>query len=215
MLVVFGDTIAPELHEQVIALFHALRARRDARIRNLHPGYASLLIDFDPLQLSHDELTAVIEQLPGELAGIGDEVARAVTLPVCYSTEFGPDLLEVAQHANLSVNEIVRLHSSPVYLVYFLGFSPGFAYLGGLPEVLHAPRLATPRQSVVAGSVGIAGSQTGIYPVDSPGGWRIIGRTPTRMFDPGVIPPTTLQPGDRVRISPIDRATFEEMSRQR
>jgi KipI family sensor histidine kinase inhibitor len=137
-----------------------------------------------------------------------------VTIPVCYDIEFGPDLLDVSQHAGLSLEEVVRLHSSPTYLVYFLGFSPGFVYLGGLPEVLHMPRLATPRPSIVGGSVGIAGSQTGIYPADSPGGWKLIGRTPLRMFDPEAASPTRLQPGDRMKFSPIDRATFENISRR-
>ncbi len=209
LLVVFGNAISPELHGHVMALFHAFQARRDPRIRNLHPGYASLLIDFDPLRLTHDELTSVIEQLSSTNDSEAGRSGAVVTIPVCYDAEFGPDLPDVAQHAGLSVEEIIRLHSQPTYLVYFLGFSPGFVYLGGLPDVLHTPRLATPRPSIVGGSVGIAGSQTGIYPMDSPGGWRLIGRTPLRMFDPGATPPTRLQPGDRMRFAAIDRARFE------
>jgi inhibitor of KinA len=210
LLVAFGNAISPALHEQVMALFHALQLRCDRRIRNLHPGYASLLIDFDPLRLPHDELTSVVEQLGSAGDSGAGRSAPVVTIPVCYDSEFGPDLTDVAQHAGLSVEEVVRLHSSPTYLVYFLGFSPGFVYLGGLPEALHTARLTTPRVSIAAGSVGIAGSQTGIYPVDSPGGWRLIGRTPLRMFDPEASPPTRLQPGDRMRFVAIDRATFEE-----
>ena len=209
LLVVFGDTIAPALHRQVMGLFHALLAKRDPGIRNVHPGYASLLIDFDPLRLTHDELTAVVQQLESlSDAGAGDSV---VVIPVCYDGELGPDLGDVAQHAGLSVEEVIRLHTSPTYLVYFLGFTPGFAYLGGLPEPLHTPRLATPRISVAAGSVGIAGSQTGIYPVDSPGGWRLIGRTPLRMFDPEATTPTRLQPGDRMCFAAINLETFEKL----
>jgi len=211
LLVVFGNEISPVLHERVIALFHAFQARHDACIRNLHPGYASLLIDFDPLRLTHDELTVTVEQLASSDGPAIDTSRDPVTIPVCYEVEFGPDLRDVAQHAGLSAEEVVRLHSSPTYLVYFLGFSPGFVYLGGLPEILHTPRLATPRPSIGGGSVGIAGHQTGIYPADSPGGWKLIGRTPLRMFDPGATPPTRLQPGDRMKFSPIDRATFDEM----
>jgi len=211
LLVVFGDGISPALHRQVMALFHALQGSAEARIRNLHPGYASLLIDFDPLQLSHDELSSAVQPLASGPAEACDAPANVVTIPVCYDREFGPDLPEVARHAGLSPEEVVRLHSSPTYLVYFLGFSPGFVYLGGLPEALGTPRLATPRPAIAGGSVGIAGDQTGIYPVGSPGGWRLIGRTPLRLFDAEATPPTLLQPGDSVQFSAIDRATFATM----
>ena len=212
LLVVFGNEISPALHKRVIALFHALQAWHDPRIRNLHPGYASLLIDFDPLQLTYDELNSVVQQMAPASDSMADERANVITIPVCYDIEFGPDLADVAQQAGLSLEEVVRLHSSPTYLVYFLGFTPGFAYLGGLPDILHMPRLASPRPLVAGGSVGIAGSQTGIYPFDSPGGWRLIGRTPLRMFDPEATPPTLLGPGDRIKFSPIDRATFQDIS---
>jgi inhibitor of KinA len=213
LLVVFGNAISPALHQRVMALFHALQSWHDPRIRNLHPGYASLLIDFDPLRLTHDELNSIVQQLAVASDSVVDTRTNVVAIPVCYDIEFGPDLLDVATHTGLSLDEVVRQHSSPTYLVYFLGFSPGFVYLGGLPEALHTPRLETPRPSIVAGSVGIAGSQTGIYPVDSPGGWRLIGRTPVRMFDSEATPPTRLQPGDKLKFSPIDRATFEDLQR--
>ena len=213
LLIVFGNAISPALHQRVMALFHALQSWHDPRLRNLHPGYASLLIDFDPLRLTHNELSSVVQQLAVASDSVVDTRANVVTVPVCYDIEFGPDLLHVAQHAGISLDEVVRQHCSPTYLVYFLGFSPGFVYLGGLPAVLHTPRLATPRPSIAGGSVGIAGNQTGIYPVDSPGGWRLIGRTPVRMFDPEATPPTRLQAGDRMKFSPIDRTTFEDMQR--
>jgi inhibitor of KinA len=215
LLVVFGNAISFELHDQVIGLFHAFQARQDPRIRNLHPGYASLLIDFDPLRLTHDELSSDIQQLAGKRHSATGTNPDIVTIPVCYDPEFAPDMPDVARRAGLPVEEVVRLHSGVTYIVYFLGFSPGFVYLGGLPEILHTPRLTTPRPTIAGGSVGIAGSQTGIYPVDSPGGWRLIGRTPVRMFDPQRIPPTRLQPGDRMRFSPVDRKTFEEMMQSR
>ncbi len=211
LLVVFGNAISPAFHQQVMALFRALQHRRDRRIRNLHPGYSSLLIDFDPLQLTHDQLSSTVEQLALATGEAFDAPGNVVTIPVCYDIEFGVDLPEVARHAGLSPEEVVRLHSSPTYRVFFLGFSPGFVYLGGLPEALCTPRLATPRPAIAGGSVGIAGDQTGIYPVDSPGGWRLIGRTPLRMFDPEATPPTRLQPGDSLKFSAIDRATFEDM----
>jgi len=212
LLVVFGNEISRALHQRVIALFYALQARHDPRIRNLHPGYASLLIDFDPLQLTHDELSSVVQQMAPASESLADGPANVTAIPVCYDIEFGLDLADVAERAGLSLEEVVRLHSSPTYVVYFLGFTPGFAYLGGLPDILRMPRLASPRPAVAGGSVGIAGSQTGIYPFGSPGGWRLIGRTPLRMFDPEATPPTRLQPGDRIQFSPIDRATFRDMS---
>jgi len=212
LLIVFGNGISPELHQRVMGMFHAFLTRQNSAVRNLHPGYCSLLIDFDPLRLSHDDLVTEVERVACAEAFGGNGAANVVNIPVCYDNELGPDLMPVAEHAKMTAEEVVRLHSSASYLVYFLGFSPGFAYLGGLPDALHTPRLATPRKEVAPGSVGIAGSQTGIYPIASPGGWQLIGRTPLRMFDPGANPPTRLQPGDRVKFSPIDRATFARLS---
>lgn len=210
LLVEFGTAIAPEFHERVLALFRALSAENDARIRNLHPAYASLLIDFDPLLLKHDELIVRLNELIESAPTAQQTQARTVTIPVCYDSEFGPDLSDVAAHNGISVDEVVRLHTSSTYLVYFLGFSPGFAYLGGLDAKLRTPRLATPRKYVAAGSVGIAGEQTGVYPIDSAGGWRLIGRTSLRMFDPDAEQPSLLQPGDHVRFRAISRAEFEQ-----
>jgi KipI family sensor histidine kinase inhibitor len=208
LLVVLGDAMSLDNHERVMSLFRALHRLNHPRIRNLHPAYASILIDFDPLRLSHEEVASLIENLAGEESSQYDRAANTVTIPVCYDIEFAPDLQEVANLAKIPAHEVIRLLSSVTYRVHFLGFTPGFAYLGGLPETLHAPRLATPRKHVPAGSVAIAGTQAGIYPVDSPGGWRLIGRTPVRIFDPGATQPTRLKPGDRVEFSAIDRATF-------
>jgi inhibitor of KinA len=213
LLVVFGNVISPELHRRVLALLQAIQAQRDRRVRNLHPGYASLLIDFNPLQTTHEEMASRVRYLTSAASLASGRPATLLMVPVCYGGEFGPDVPAVASHAGTSEEEVVRLHSSATYLVYFLGFSPGFAYLGGLPEVLHTPRLATPRLRIAGGSVGIAGSQTGIYPLDSAGGWRLIGRTPLRMFDPGAMPPTRLQPGDRIKFEAISRAEFDTILR--
>jgi inhibitor of KinA len=209
LLVVLGDVMSLDNHERVMSLFCALHRLNHPRIRNLHPAYASILIDFDPLRLSHEEAASLIENLAAEESSQYDRAANTVTIPVCYDMEFAPDLQEVANHAKIPTREVIRLHSSATYRVHFLGFTPGFAYLGGLPETLHAPRLATPRKHVPAGSVALAGSQAGIYPVDSPGGWRLIGRTPVRIFDPDATEPTRLKPGDRVEFSAIDRAAFD------
>jgi inhibitor of KinA len=192
-----------------MSLFFALQRLNDPRIRNLHPAYASILIDFDPLRLSHEDATSLVENLAGAVPAQHERAVNVVTIPVCYDLEFGPDLQDVANHARISTREVIQLHSSATYRVHFLGFTPGFAYLGDLPEELHAPRLATPRKHVPAGTVAIAGSQAGVYPVDSPGGWRLIGRTPLRIFEPNATRPTRLEPGNLVMFSAIDRATFD------
>lgn len=209
LLVEFGTVIAAEIQDQVLGLFHALQAQGHAHIRNLHPGYASLLVDFDPLAITREEVATLVQSLVKAGYVQRDADSKVVEIPVCYDAEFGPDLAEVAAHTKLSVEEVIRLHSGAMYRVYFLGFTAGFAYLGGMPEVLHTPRLPTPRRAVAAGSVGIAGGQTGIYPTQTPGGWRLIGRTPVRMFDAQAEPATRVQAGDRIRFVAIDRAKFE------
>jgi inhibitor of KinA len=209
LLAVLGDAISLDNHERVMSLFLTLRRINDPRIRNLHPAYASILIEFDPLRLNHEDATSLVESLAGEGVPQFEREVNVATIPVCYDFEFGPDLHEVANLAKISAREVIRLHSSATYRVEFLGFTPGFAYLGGLPAALHTSRLATPRKHVPAGAVAIAGSQAGVYPVDSPGGWRLIGRTPLLLFNPNATRPTRVEPGDLVKFSAIDRATFD------
>ena len=143
--------------------------------------------------------------------------AREIEIPVCYGGEFGPDLDALASIHALTLTQVIELHSAPTYLVYFLGFAPGFAYLGGLPEALASPRLEVPRAKVPQGSVGIGGNQTGVYPLTTPGGWRLIGRTPFALFDPAQTQParmSLLQIGDHVRFRPISKQQFAELCRK-
>ncbi len=164
------------------------------------PGMNNLTIVFDPLATSADALLPLLQaawEAPGDLAGEG----REVEIPVAYGGASGPDLDAVAAHTGLSVDEVVRRHAAGRYVVFFLGFQPGFSYLGGLEAALHTPRRAAPRLEVPAGSVGIGGAQTGIYPAAAPGGWQLIGRTRLPLFDPAQTPPTLLRPGDRVRFT--------------
>lgn len=201
LLVSFGDEISLEAHQQVLRLVRAFESL-PAGILNLHPAYASVLVDFDPRRRNHEVVEALVRQrmaVPEERTAHG---ARTIEIPVCYGGAFGPDLGDVARHTGLTAAHVVELHASAQYLVYFLGFSPGFPYLGGLPTQLATPRLAAPRKVVPAGSVAIGGSQTGVYPVDSPGGWRIIGRTSLRLFDPAAESPALLRIGDTVRFVP-------------
>src|SRR5215469_11243507 len=212
LLIRFGNEVSRDAHRQVIALFHAIQQLHDARIRNLHPAYASLLIDFDPFRLTHEELESIVAPLLSSPLPPSPEPAPAVQIPVCYDCDLAPDLISVAHQTYLTPEQVIALHSGGDYFVYFLGFSPGFAYLGGVPKQLHVPRMASPRKHVSAGSVGLAGEQTGIYPHASPGGWQLIGRTPLRMFVPPADPPSRLQPGDRVRFRRITRDEFDRLA---
>ena len=216
LFISFADSISLETHRRVVALFHAVERLRDRYpgVRNLHPAYSSLLIDFDPLQLTHEQLESLVAPLIVE--SVPSNVGRRglIEIPVCYDREFAPDLTSVAQHCSLTEEQVISTHADGDYFVYFLGFSPGFAYLGGLASQLQVPRLVAPRKQVSAGSVGIGGAQTGIYPNASPGGWQLIGRTPLRMFDAATSPPSLLQPGDGVRFRRIDRFEFDRLAGQ-
>jgi KipI family sensor histidine kinase inhibitor len=201
LLVSFGEAISLNLHSEVLRFLRAFEAVPPG-ILNLHPAFASVLIDFDPRRWSHAAVEDLVnKRLALEQSSRAPE-ARTVEIPVRYGGEFGPDLDDVARHSGLAPAEVIRLHSGGGYLVYFLGFSPGFPYLGGMPLELATPRLAAPRKRVPAGSIAIGGSQTGVYPVESPGGWRIIGRTWLCLFDPQAVPPALLRAGDSVRFVP-------------
>lgn len=169
-----------------------------AGVAALTPGMNNLTIGFDPLRIDPATLEAAVRAAwaePAQARALG----RLVEIPVHYGGEAGPDLADVAAHCGLSPAEVVRRHTAAEYVVYFIGFQPGFAYLGGLDDALHTPRRAEPRTAVPAGSVGIGGAQTGIYPLATPGGWQLIGHTALPLFDPAAEPPTLLAPGDRVR----------------
>lgn len=213
LLIYFGEKITIHAHQQVRKLLHLMEAEPIAGVRNLHPAYCSLLVKFDAAKLRHEALEKELRKCLSRLANVKLPEPRDVEIPVCYDGEFGPDLDEVARLHKITPEQVIKLHSSPTYLVYFLGFVPGFAYLGELPKELVAPRLATPRKRVPAGSVGIAGNQTGVYPFDTPGGWRLLGRTPVSMFRTDREGLSLLSIGDQVRFVPISRERFAEMSR--
>jgi inhibitor of KinA len=208
LLVYFGREITLQAHERVRKLLQLLETEPIPGIRNLHPAYCSILVKFDPLKLQHEALDAILTEYLHRLKEVSLPEPRQLEIPVCYGGEFGPDLDEVCAIHGLTPAQAIELHSSTNYLVYFLGFVPGFAYLGGLPELLVTPRLAAPRRVVQAGSVGIAGNQTGVYPVATPGGWRLVGRTPISMFGAGESGLSLLAIGDRVRFVPISPERF-------
>ena len=190
------------------------------------PAFASLLINYDPRVVSYAGLRARMEKLLKlEISGEASE-SKIFEIPVCYGGEYGPDLQNIADHAGLSPEEVIKIHSSEDYLIYMLGFLPGFSYLGGLDERIHTPRLANPRIRIPAGSVGIGGSQTGIYPLDSPGGWQLLGMTPVKTYDPErEVPilfeagperevPILFEAGDYIRFVPVTEEEYLEIKRQ-
>ena len=205
----FGDAIDLAINARVRQLYRVLKSLRPLGILDLIPTYRSLFIEYDPWQCSFEQVLLVVEDAIQKGAALPADVASVMDIPVCYGGEFGPDLDELAATHRLSSQEVIRIHSSPVYTVYMIGFVPGFPYLGGLDERLITPRRKAPRRRVPAGSVGIADRQTGIYPLESPGGWQIIGRTPVRLFDLSKPEPFLLGAGDRVRFIPITRDAFE------
>lgn len=208
LLMYFGHQITLEAHEYVRKLLRLLETQPIAGVRNFHPAYCSLLVKFDPLKLQHKELEVIMREYLKRLDRVSLPKPRQIEIPVCYGGEYGPDLNDVSAMHGITPAETIELHSSATYLVYFLGFVPGFAYLGELSEALVTPRLPRPRRSVPAGSVGIAGSQTGVYPFTTPGGWRLLGRTPLSMFRSDRNAFSLLTIGDRVRFTPISRQRF-------
>jgi len=211
LLIYFGHQITLQAHQHVRRLLRLIELQPIAGVRNLHPAFCSVLIKFDPLKLLHDELEKVLKQHLDRLETIDLPKPRYVEIPVCYGGEHGPDLMDVSAVHKMTPDQVIELHSSTTYIVYFLGFVPGFAYLGELPPTLVTSRLATPRRSVPPGSVGIAGNQTGVYPFATPGGWRLLGRTPLSMFQPERNELSLLSIGDRVRFTPISPERFAAM----
>ena len=208
LLIEFGKEINPETNRKITAIVQLMREQHIEGIVDVIPAFCSLLINYDPRVLSYEELKERMENLLKMETKTETTRKRIFEIPVCYGGEYGPDIDNIAEHAGLSVNEVIKIHSSKDYLIYMLGFLPGFTYLGGLDERIHTPRLASPRLTIRAGSVGIGGSQTGIYPLDSPGGWQLMGLTPVRTYDPERQTPILVEAGDYIRFIPIDEEEF-------
>lgn len=213
VVVALGSGIDAAGLPQVRALTAALERDRPAGVVDIVPAYATVTVFYEPGRLAgigetpHDRVCRLITErarlLETEAKKHFAKPARTVEIPVCYGGEFGPDLEEVARHSGMEPATVVQAHQAAEYLVHAMGFAPGFPYLGGLPAKLSVPRRATPRPAVPAGSVGIGGAQTGIYPLATPGGWQIIGRTPLALFRPGATEPALLRVGDGVKFRAI------------
>ncbi len=209
LLVYLGEGIGLRAHHRIVRLLRLLQHEPLPWINNLQPAYCSLLVSFDACAVDHAQVEATLRNYEKRAQEIALPAPRLREIPVCYGDEFGPDLEKVAAAHGLKTERVIELHSSQTYHAYFLGFAPGFAYLGDLPDLLATPRLATPRRKVPAGSVGIAGKQTAVYPFATPGGWNLLGRTPLRMFQVDREPMELLDVGDQVRFRPI---TLQEFS---
>jgi KipI family sensor histidine kinase inhibitor len=203
-----GEEITVELNNRVRALEYLIQQKGVPGIVETVPTFSALLVYYDPTVVDYQSVCAVITELAPRADTSVLPPPRTVEIPCCYDRELGLDLEAAAVRLGLSVPELVELHATARYHLYFIGFTPGLPYMTGHPERIHLPRLETPRTSVPAGSVGIGGSQCCIYSVDSPGGYWILGCTPLRLYDPQAADPVLLRAGDRVRIRPIDRAEF-------
>lgn len=206
----WGSTIDEHINRQVHAFARKVEALSHPAITEVVPTYRSATVHYRPEVFSYEELNQLLAPLAQGSAEEAEELP-VVEIPVCYGGEYGPDLLEVAQHCSLTPEEVIARHTAPTYRIYMLGFTPGFPYLGGMDPSIAAPRRKEPRIHIPAGSVGIAGEQTGVYPIVSPGGWQLIGRTPLRLFDPQREQPILLSAGAGIRFVPIDEETFRKM----
>ena len=208
----FGQVIDPTINRHIRQTIERIKELQLDGIIELVPTYCALLVEYDAMQYSYSEICNIIEPTLDEgMTDTTNELVTVVEVPTVYGGEFGPDLSFVASHNHLSEDEVISIHSGTDYLVYMLGFIPGFTYLGGMDSRIATPRLSSPRTLIPAGSVGIAGEQTGTYPSDSPGGWQIIGRTPVTMYDMSKAQAALLKAGDYVRYVPIDESEFHRI----
>lgn len=214
LTVEFGNEISPSINGRVTRLCDMLKTLNINGIIESVPTYRSLSIYYDPSVLELDSLTALIDELLSTEISMSVTSPYVIEIPVWYSTESGPDLEYVAQHSGKSIDEVIAIHSAPEYLIYMLGFTPGFPYLGGMNKDIATPRLSTPRIKIEAGSVGIAGSQTGIYSVDSPGGWQLIGKTPVKLYDLDRENPILLKSGNYLKFVPISKEEYFKIKEQ-
>ena len=213
LAVKFGNSIRLSLNLRVHALKNAIQKAKLRNVEECVPTYCTLLVYYVPLKTTYEKLVFRLKDLEEQ---IDEHVASAphnvIQIPVIYGGEYGPDLNYVSQYSGLSQKEVVKLHCGSEYIVFMIGFVAGFPYLGKVAKKIAAPKLRSPRLHVPAGSVGIAERQTGIYPCESPGGWRIVGRTPLKLFDVKKDPPALIRPGEIVKFRPIGKREFKALS---
>ncbi|MCI5643238.1 MAG: 5-oxoprolinase subunit PxpB [Peptoniphilus sp.] len=210
----FGNTIEKEINAKISAVVENLKEKKIDGILDILPTYRSILINYDPVKISYSEMVEILKGLNKSNKDNKSDEVRLIEIPTLYGKEYGPDIEFVAENANLSVDEVIKIHSGRDYLVYMMGFMPGFTYLGGLDERIATPRLKSPRLKIEPGSVGIAANQTGMYPLESPGGWQLIGRTPLKLYDDTKEPPVFIQAGDYIRYIPITKEEYDKIEEE-
>lgn len=210
----FGNEISPEINRKIRAFKIALEKEQIEGIVETVPTYRSLLVVYEPETVSFGELTKRFDEVMKHIGSIRIPLPTVVEIPVLYGGEMGPDLEFVAEHNHMTPDEVIRLHTSEEYLIYMLGFIAGFPYLGGMNKKIATPRLKSPRVKIEGGSVGIAGEQTGIYPVASPGGWQLIGRTPVKLYDADREKPVLLEAGQYIKFRPVTEEEYKEIEEQ-
>lgn len=210
----FGNEISTQINNSIRGLVKLLESNPIKGVSECVPTYRSLLINYNPSVISGEKLVEKLKTYIGNITSAENEKKRIFVIPVCYDDEFAIDIDNVCNHSGLSKEDVIKIHSGTDYLIYMLGFLPGFPYLGGLDKRIHTPRLESPRTVIPAGSVGIGGEQTGIYPLASPGGWQLIGKTPVKPYDPAGSEPIIYSAGDYIRFKPITRAEYDTLKAQ-
>lgn len=214
MLVELSKSIHEEVNNQIHELTKRIKNSRITGVVELIPAYCSVLINYNPLLIGYEELVGKVESLSFELEGTQGKKKRIHKIPCCYGARFGQDLADMEKYTGLDRDEIIKIHSSVDYKIFMLGFLPGFVYLGGLDKRLEMPRLENPRVKIYSGAVGIGGSQTGVYPLASPGGWRLIGGTPVEFYNPERERPILCNAGEYIRFVPICLDEYYDLRRQ-
>ncbi|MGL5054910.1 MAG: 5-oxoprolinase subunit PxpB [Fusobacteriaceae bacterium] len=215
LIIEVGNEISPEINFKLKKITEYLDALENDFITDLLPTYKSMIVYYNPLKISFDSLKKIIEEgLDTEKAEGNALRKEIVEIPVLYGGEYGLDIENIASHNKISVEEVIKIHTSEEYLIYMLGFTPGFPYLGGMSKKIATPRLETPRVKIPAGSVGIAGEQTGVYPIESPGGWQLLGRSPLEFFSPLKERPFLLKAGDYIKFKSISQEEYDEIKKE-
>jgi len=211
LVVEFGDKIEEQVNSKIRSLTVAIEQEGIIGINETVPTYRSLMVIYDPMIIELDELIGAIKSIISRMHELKLPDAKVIEIPTLYGGEYGSDIEFVADHNKISIDEVIKIHTDVEYLIYMIGFTPGFPYLGGMSDKIEAPRLQNPRAKIPVGSVGIAGKQTGIYPIESPGGWQLIGRTPVKLYDPYRKDPVLLNAGDYIKFVQIDENEYKNI----